>query len=547
MPLSAGRSYQVRGLPVKRWEMGPWTGVVRANQSRPNLKTLYSATNTMIFPQGSGPMTRAGLAVMASGAVLGPVTHLGQLMFQYNTSNGTRRTLGFAGGTGYQYNWTTDAWTSVISAAALSGAGITLNAATQLYACVCGNKLIISDGINTPFMWDGTTLTKLTNAPVAYGQPVVYGAKVFFIKNTERDTIVWSEENDPTIGYEAGGYNNSWTLSQTGSENLVALGSTNEALYFFRRDSVGAIYGAVNPDFQSSSTRDSVSTVIGCGSPGGVLVYDKWVWFLDMRGRLHRFAPGGSIEPIWEQHAADMGAWEDTAGLGLSTGTVPIIESGLIPLATSIVQLVSFGLILTYNNSSADGWRAYDARTGTYQGYWLPVTGTMVMGEVYDDKNSTYTTAGLGVSATVTASNGVGYFFKEAGVSGVVTAGADAGSAYTAQIVTEPIGLNEELNWRFTRAVIRYESYFSGTATGSVTPIVPSDSTNVSTAAPIALTVTYQGRHGTATRTGTIDVGLNHFGRSLQLALTASSATGWVRWLGITVEAVPLDETVEPY
>jgi hypothetical protein len=574
MPRSAGspigRAYQARPLPVKRWELGPWKAVNRADGSRPPLDTLYAAYNGMILPSdtGAGIMVRPGLDKISATALGSGSTRVGQLVFQYNTSDGTRRTLAIAGGKFYVLTWDgtvpgAGSWAEAITAggfAAATGGAVTLSTTARCYACVCGNKLIVSDGTNTPFMWDGTTVTKLTNAPIFYGQPVVYGAKVFAIKNTELDTIVWSEENDPTIGYETGGYNNSWTLSQTGSENLVALGSTNEALYFFRRDSVGAIHGAVNPDFQTSATRDSVSTVIGCGSPGGVLVYDKWVWFLDMRGRIHRFAPGGAIEPIWEQHAADSTLWEDAKGLNLQSGSVPITELGYLPVATDLVPLVDHGMILAYQRSDTFGWRVYGTALGRFQGIWVNFLNSMILGAVYDSVRALYVTIGIGLNAASPSTAGVTYAFREpetrtAGFSAMVgSSGMDVSTGYGMQIVTQPIGLNEALNWRFIRATIRYDSSLPSNGspyTGSLQALVPADSLSASSTAPTAQSITFQQQVNTASRRfGVIDVGLNVAGRSMQLAITTPppiAPGGWVRITGITVEAVPLDQTVEPY
>jgi hypothetical protein len=75
----------------------------------------------------------------------------------------------------------------------------------------------------------------------------VYYAKLFMLKR-DRKTIVWSEENQPNTGYEAGGYNNAWELTQTSNEPLTAIIGTNEALYYGRKTSVGAIRGACQLD-----------------------------------------------------------------------------------------------------------------------------------------------------------------------------------------------------------------------------------------------------------------------------------------------------------
>lgn len=212
-----------------------------------------------------------------------------QLVYQFNKRSGTNYTVVIVGGKFYTFNWSTRAWTEVLSAANFTTASITLSATSRCFATTFDDVLVVSDGVNTPWTWDGTSgggLTKLTACPVLYGPPVVYYAKLFGIKNTERSTIVWSEENDPATGYETGGYANAWTMGQTDSEAFYALASTNEALYLFRAKSITTIQGAVNSDFTSSGVRESVSTDIGTKSPASVYVHDQaGIYFMDENGR----------------------------------------------------------------------------------------------------------------------------------------------------------------------------------------------------------------------------------------------------------------------
>jgi hypothetical protein len=179
--------------------------------------------------------------------------------------------------------------TTLVSAANLSGASITVSAlAERIYVVAFNQQLIVSDGVNTPWMWDGTTgggLTKLTACPVLYGPPTVYYAKLFGIKKSDRKTIVWSEENDPTTGYEAGGFNNAWSLTQTDSNNLMRLVGANDGLYYFRQKSIGVIRGAVSADFRTTGTHDDLSTVTGAADAGAVAEGDSGLWFLSRAQR----------------------------------------------------------------------------------------------------------------------------------------------------------------------------------------------------------------------------------------------------------------------
>lgn len=226
----------------------------------------------------------------------------GQLVCQFTKLDGTEYTVAIVGGIGiYTYNWGTSTWSQAVSVANLITASITLSETSHVYAVTFANKLIISDGTNAPFAWDGSSgaggLTSLTACPVLYGQPVVYYAKLFGIKASERNVMVWSEENDPTIGYETSPYSNSWQLGQTDQEALYRLAPTNDALYYFRARSIGAIRGAVTPDFTNDGTHEGVSQTVGTLSPDAACVVGERVYFLDADLRPH-VVQGGQAVPL---------------------------------------------------------------------------------------------------------------------------------------------------------------------------------------------------------------------------------------------------------
>ena len=179
--------------------------------------------------------------------------------------------------------------------------------AIRLFAQPFAGFLILSDGINRPKKWNpaevltnNSVISDLTEAldPI-FGQPTVYAGKLFYIKANDRNTFVWSEENDPDNGYEAVGYDNAWTFRQTSSDFLSRLIGTNDALYVFRENSVTAVYGTVNTDFRSASTLEGIDSNIGTKSPDAVTLVNNQVWFLDQYGRPHKIEPGRGLVPLW--------------------------------------------------------------------------------------------------------------------------------------------------------------------------------------------------------------------------------------------------------
>ena len=231
-----------------------------------------------------------------------PAIHSG-LVFQFEKLDGTGFTVLVTRGVFYKWTWGTGL-AEALSAATLSAASVAISATATVYACMFNNQMVITDGVNTPWMWDGTTnggITKLTNAPVAYGPPTVYYARLFFIKNADRGTGVWSEVNAANTGYEAGGYNNAWTLSQTASSPLIALLGTNDGLYYFRAKSIGLIRGAVTSTFSTSGTHDAVSADVGLGHALMLAFYQETIFFTDTQMRPWRMALGGRPDPLWSQ------------------------------------------------------------------------------------------------------------------------------------------------------------------------------------------------------------------------------------------------------
>lgn len=217
-----------------------------------------------------------------------------QLVYQFTKRAGTEHSIAIVGGQFYTFNWATDTWTEVLDAADFSGASITLSATAMCSAVTLADNVVISDGVNTPWMWDGTAgagLTSLTNAPVFFGPMVIRAGKLFGIKNAARQTFVWSEEGDPTTGYEAGGFNNAWDFIQTATEGLVALASTDDALYVYRTNSTSAVFGEVSTDFATTSTKEAVSSALGTRSPWGTIVVNNEVWFLDQYGQFQVASP----------------------------------------------------------------------------------------------------------------------------------------------------------------------------------------------------------------------------------------------------------------
>lgn len=371
-----------RKAPVT-FQTGPWAGMWWAHPPATE-RRVYQCYNGWVDDAGSYRSRPGVYRVSASQLASGGV---GQLVYQFTKVNGTQYTVVICGGKFYTLNWATGVLTETVTGSHLSGASITLSSSARCYAVTLNDQMIVSDGVNTPWMWDGTAgagLTLLSDCPVLYGQPTVYYAKLFGIKNAERSTVVWSEENDPTTGYEAGGFNNAWTLSQTGSDPLYAIRATNDALYYWRQRSIGAIRGQVDSNFVNSGVVDAVSTLVGTRSPAGVCIYNDTAYFPDEYGRPCGFATGGQVEEIWRQVAllfsldsADK-AYLFSAGytIGVSAAQIAVMET---------LPFRALGGIQFRHNSSGVGTLGsegaiYFGQNNTAQGIWQFATRSPAVG-----------------------------------------------------------------------------------------------------------------------------------------------------------------------
>lgn len=262
-------------------------------------------------------------AQLASGADV-------QWIGQFTKIDGTEYSVAIVGGRIFTLNWGTSAWTEVVTAANLATASVTLSTTAKIRCVVFADELIVSDGVNTPFAWDGTTgaggLTSLTNAPVFYGQPVVHYGKLFGINNANRAEIQWSEEAQPNTGYDAGGYNNAWELRQTDTNALVRLVPTNESLYVFRERSITEIFGEVTTNFSSTGTRESVSSTIGTKAPDSVIYANRYIVFADADGNPYYLAPGGTPTPMFEDFHETLDTFDPTCFCDVEASTEPSLD-----------------------------------------------------------------------------------------------------------------------------------------------------------------------------------------------------------------------------
>ena len=320
------------------------------------------------------PVSGGGIYQRPGTTTWGPVAaaNEGQCVYSHTALSGTNYNFFFINGRLYRQS--TDLSTTPTD---VTPVGVAISATPRVYVTSLADSIIVNDGVNRP--WIGTNLggSPITGtyidydgaggAWVAFGQPVIYTGAVFFILASvggvaARTTIAWSEPNQPGVGYQQTDYDNAWTLTQTGSSPLYALAATNEALYYSRDLSWGAITGAPGVNFQNTATHDLVSANVGCTTPATVKRFLNYVYFADANGRPWRFAVGGIPEPIWLQ------AQTRFDGAGFSPSRVTGNWCAVIEPNLNVY-------VLGYAGSVSSGHQfsdviVFDAVTGIYFGRW---------------------------------------------------------------------------------------------------------------------------------------------------------------------------------
>lgn len=285
---------------------GPFRGMRDAEEPLAGDPTLARTVLNMCRIPGipnAGLIGRPGFAKMQASTVLGgPGTT--QSGLTWADVNGVRITTVICGGKVYAYDWTAGTFSEPVTAANLSTKSITLSSSAKVSLVPFANGLVVSDGVNVPFWWDGTTgatgLTKLTACPPLYGPPTVYYSALVGIKAANRNTMVWSEPGQPNVGYEAGGYNNAWDNPGGYADPLTSVAGTNEALYVFRARVSLAILGAISFDWVTAGTRANLSVDVGTLSPWGTLVVSQGVIVADAAAQPWLFRYGATEPaPLW--------------------------------------------------------------------------------------------------------------------------------------------------------------------------------------------------------------------------------------------------------
>ena len=288
---------------------GPWRGVrdtIEPFDDSPDF--LVDATNIYIPDPdgGSAAFGRSGFRLANDGNPI--YTGKGQCVYTHVAVDGT--IYPFIVGGGHLYRSDNPGVTHFTD---VTPAGVTIDPISRVKMVSLGDVLIVSDGVNRPWIATNLSATPITGTPIQYDAAnsawsahdiTAYGGALFAILHEvagvdRHSDISWSEPGQPDTGWQQLDFDNNWTLQQTGQSPLFAIVGTNVALYYFRESSIGAIAGAVGPDLQTTSSHDAISFNVGTRAWAGIQTFGNHIYFADALGRPWRLPLGGTPEAIW--------------------------------------------------------------------------------------------------------------------------------------------------------------------------------------------------------------------------------------------------------
>lgn len=268
----AGSGAVVSGEREVMFADGPFMGLYeRAELDVPKgwvtkLKNAY-VENGMIF--GRPGSVQVGDTMPGGEKVQGP--------FYFEEEDGTDHTIAFSNGVMYEYDWVGETWDSV----SFGASGVVVDVDADIVSVRFQGQIVFTDRVNDPWMWDGTTFTVLTAAPVA-GHVTIYFSKLFFSDVPGNEfTFYWSNEFDPTTGYTAA---ESWDFSGVDPGPVLALTGTQEGLIVWKQDTITLVQGAVEENFSTEANRATISNTFGLIAPRSIVQLERDIYFLSPEG-----------------------------------------------------------------------------------------------------------------------------------------------------------------------------------------------------------------------------------------------------------------------
>lgn len=496
---------------------GPYTGVYNSADPYDDAPDKLVNASNIYFVD---PRLPAG-AYGRTGVVEGPINESGvgprSCLYNFVVSDGTSIRFWAFGGKLYRITASALGFTTATD---VTPVGVTIDntdgstsggPTTRYYMTQLAGVLVFSDGINRPWVGTNLTSTPITGTYIdadgaggtyaVQGAPTLYqGALVMVLKSIGTATLnaqagvgfIWSEPNQPTVGYEQTNYADFFNYIQTGSDPIYAISGRNEGLYIFRETSIGIATGALN-QLQSSPTSATIAEGVGTMAPAAIATWGTTQYFVDRLGRPYRLPLGGHPDPIWEQlrgEYTDHPSYQNYPAVIAKTAqavAIPAYKAILFPIYSPAPTGAGSdnGPIMP-----AIGY-LFDADSGIYLGTWSLGTGTITFDAVaiLRDGNNNPILCSIG-----TATSGASlthWLYRQTVPSANQWDDLDHNGASLSMLpscTTGRLGYSDDVVWNADRAVsvtmsaapvklVVTTPYETSTVEGTVTPPTSDDST----------------------------------------------------------------------
>lgn len=453
---------------------------------------LYDARNCYVPDSDakSGTYSRPGFTLLNNGdAIYTSATRFrGQVVYTHFNLDGTPFSFLAFGGHLFRIDPATQIATDV------TPVGVTIDGSltTRLYCASMGGVMSVHDGVNRPWVASNLSSTPITGtyidfdgmgtAWIAFGQQGVFGGSGFWMLTSvnsvaARIDIAWTEPNDWTVGYQQSGFDDRWTLEQTGTTPLYGLSPSNVSLDYLRQRSIGSISGTVGPDLATTATHDAVSANVGTQASQTIVQFSNNTFFCDVVGRPWMYRHGSAPVPIWHQLRGIV----DTSTVGFP-GVTALVATGAFEPSLNL-YCVAIWSPAPGSSASPTEWFVFNAIDGRYLGRWS--IGPTATGVSVDCLGSFIDSQGRGqfiVLGSATSGGTTGYAWGMSALVGVpdtlvledlttfltdestppveiTTEGQtavweDDGEVPLIEVTTDRLGYSEDIVWLYDRATV---------------------------------------------------------------------------------------------
>lgn len=219
----------------------------------------------------------------------GPVMHIAEFV----VAAGTRRFMAVTTTRASQYNSSTNVFDDITAGLQL----LTGTATDAIFSAVLNDLWVVTNGVNTPKKYNGTTWAALGGSPPAslVGLDVYEGHILGWNTGTVGFRTQWSDLNAPET----------WTGGEAGTldireGNLLAIlaGGKMRRQYLFYKEQLGGVYAMTYVGGSLIMQVEELFPRFGVFAPKGVAVYRDSHFVMASDEQLYVISPGAVPQPI---------------------------------------------------------------------------------------------------------------------------------------------------------------------------------------------------------------------------------------------------------